>query len=150
MYWSLDSLFQWGLKVAISLSIHCPGVGCVTSTSMRLSTCVGEGRGDSNVQVEGPGLLLPLGVGPGDWRELPVVGDWEDGGCFRLCFLLCLLPLFRWWSAVTYVGECVNIECLYFVKLYLHEITVLLSTSSLSLLVLSPFQPVATEDGGAH
>ena len=77
MYWSLDSLFSLNIfKVAISPSIDCPGIGCGTSKSMRLSTCVGEGRGgDSIVEVKGPGLLLPVGVGPGDWRELPAVGD---------------------------------------------------------------------------
>ena len=40
---------------------------------MRFSTRVGKGGGDSNVEAEGPGLLLPGGVG--DWREFPAVGD---------------------------------------------------------------------------
>ena len=78
-------------KVAISPSIDCPGVGCGASMSMRFSTRVGGGGGgggDSNVVAEGPGLLLPEGVG--NWREFPAVRDREDGGCF----LLRLRPLF--------------------------------------------------------
>ena len=78
-------------KVAISPSIDCPGVGCGASMSMRFSTHVGGG-GDSNVVAEGPGLLLPEGVG--NWREFPAVRDGEDGGCFLLLFLLRLQPLF--------------------------------------------------------
>ena len=145
-------VFQWRFKVAISPSIDCPGVhvGCGTSTWRLIRFSGGEGWGGDSVEVEGPELLLPVGVGPGEWRELPGVGDWEDGGWFRLRFFLRLCLLFGWWSAVTYVGEWVNIECLYFVEFYLHEIAVLLSTSSLSQSILSPFQPVATEDSGAH
>ena len=64
-------------KVDIISSIDCPGVDCGASMSMRLSTRVGGGgEGDSNVEAEGPGLLLP--EGEGDWRELPAVRDRED------------------------------------------------------------------------
>ena len=57
-------------KVAISPSIDCPGVDCGASTSMRFSTRVGGGGGDSNVVAEGPELLLSGGEG-----ELPAVRD---------------------------------------------------------------------------
>ena len=46
-------------KVAISPSIDYPGVGCGASMSMRFSTRVGGGGGDSNVVAEDPELLLP-------------------------------------------------------------------------------------------
>ena len=53
--------------------IDYPGVGCGASMSMRFSTRVGGGGGDSNVVAEDPELLLP--GGEGDWRELPAVRD---------------------------------------------------------------------------
>ena len=49
----------------MSPSIACPGVGCGTSTSRLIKFSVGEGRGGDSGEVEGPGLLLPVGVGPG-------------------------------------------------------------------------------------
>ena len=43
----------------------------------------GEGRGEDSVEVEGPGLQLPVGVDPGEWKDLPAVEGWEDGGCLH-------------------------------------------------------------------
>ena len=68
----LDIGSYWMFKVDIISSIDCPGVDCGASMSMRLSTRVGGG-GDSNVEAEGSGLLLP--GEEGDWRELPAVRD---------------------------------------------------------------------------
>ena len=46
---------------------------------MLIKFSAGEGRGEDSVE----------GVGPGEWKDLPVVEGWEDGGCLgRL--LLCL------------------------------------------------------------
>jgi hypothetical protein len=64
MYQSLDC-FQWRFKVVIISSIDCPGVGCGTSTWRLNRFSGGEGGVD---EVKGPGLLLPVGVGPGEWR----------------------------------------------------------------------------------
>ena len=69
------------IQVAISPSIDCPDVdvGCGTSSRL-IKFSGGEGR-EVSVEVEGPELQLPVGVGPGEWKELPAVEGWEDGGC---------------------------------------------------------------------
>ena len=100
--------FQLMFKVAISPSTDCPGVGCGASKSIRFSSGGGGGGGGSNITAEGPGWPFTLPPGGIDvWMDVfgvPAVADWEDGGtlvCFLFfLFLLCLRPLFGWWSGV--------------------------------------------------